>query len=220
VKYIVRKVLISLFVVLCLIIISSVLPLVFQEQAKYSDQIDLLQEVMLKLEKLDIGMNLIGAPLEEIYQELTLLERDALKLNVSASMLYSIRKEPELYTCEDIYWMSRIISAEARGESRTGQLAVANVILNRVKSPNYPDSVKDVIFQTGQFCPVRTGSIMREPTQMAVESAKLALMGYRVLGYDVMFFYNPSNTSDTNWIRSREIAANIGRHSFATSRGR
>ena len=121
----------------------------------------------------------------------------------------------ETYTEEELYWLSRIVSAEARGESIEGQVAVANVVLNRVKSDYFPDSIEEVIFQSGQFCPVSSGSIYQDPVPSAVESAERALNGKRVLDKKVLFFYNPNTTSSSSWIRSRAVAQDIGNHRFA-----
>lgn len=115
----------------------------------------------------------------------------------------------------DLYWMARIISAESKGEPQQGQIAVGNVVLNRVYSNEFPNTIEEVIFQNGQFCPVRNGSIHNEPTERAIESAKMVLMNERVLSIDVLFFYNPNVVSRGNWIRTRPVERQIGRHNFA-----
>lgn len=120
----------------------------------------------------------------------------------------------------DLYWLAKIVSAEARGESLQGQIAVANVVLNRVNSKMFPDTVQEVIFQPGQFCPVSTGSLNSQPTSNAIKAAEYALQGVRVVPENVMFFYNPDLAGKRNWIRTREIVKRIGNHVFATSRGR
>lgn len=111
--------------------------------------------------------------------------------------------------------LAKIISAEARGESFLGQLAVGNVVLNRVFAPWYPNSIEGVIFQSGQFCPIENKSFYEMPTQSGVDAAMMLLRGYRVISQDVIFFYNPDKVSSTNWIRSREVVYKIGNHSFA-----
>lgn len=121
----------------------------------------------------------------------------------------------ELYTEEELYWLSRIVSAESKGESEVGQVAVANVVLNRVKSDSFPDSIEEVVFQDGQFDPVRNGSIHDTPTSSAVESATRALEGERIVDEKILFFYNPDATSRGNWIRTRPVSEDIGNHRFA-----
>ena len=116
--------------------------------------------------------------------------------------------------------LSRVVSAEARGESFRGQVAVANVVLNRVASPLFPNTVREVVYQPGQFCPVRMGSIYDPPTESAIKAAETALAGVRVVGEDVLFFFNPK-TAGCQWIRTREVATTIGRHRFVLAqRGR
>lgn len=122
------------------------------------------------------------------------------------------------YNQADVYWLSRIISAEARGESQLGQIAVGAVILNRVESSLYPNTVKEVVFQyTGgipQFSPVADGSIYSEPTASAVKAAYSALAGNDPT-YGAIYFYNPQLTSYHNWVRTRPVTVVIGNHVFA-----
>jgi N-acetylmuramoyl-L-alanine amidase len=118
------------------------------------------------------------------------------------------------YTKEDLHWLAKIISAEAKGEPSKGQVAVGNVVLNRVESEEFPNTIKDVIFQKNQFSPVKNGSIHKEPTEEAVESAKKVLEGKRVVSEEVMYFYN-HKISRGSWIRSRKVVKQIGNHNFA-----
>lgn len=118
-------------------------------------------------------------------------------------------------TDEDFYWLVRVISAEARGEPLIGQIAVGAVVLNRVKSPYFPDTVKEVIFQPGQFSVVADGSIYQPPVPSAYTAARLALRGYDPTNGS-LYFYNPQMVSSSNWIRSRAVVKAIGRHLFAS----
>lgn len=124
-----------------------------------------------------------------------------------------VKKESKSYTDEDLYWLSRVVSSEAKGEPAKGQIAVANVVLNRVQSGEYPDSIKEVVFQKKQFSSVRDKSIYKEPTEEAIESAKKALEGERVVDEDVMFFYNPK-IATSRWLDTRKKAVDIGSHRF------
>lgn len=121
--------------------------------------------------------------------------------------------EPEIDEHE-LYWLARIISAEARGESVEGQVAVGNVVLNRVEHGEFPNSIKEVIFQERQFSPVSSGTIWNEPTIEAVESATMVLSGERVVGESVLFFYNSKVVSRGSWVRTRPINQVIGNHTF------
>lgn len=116
---------------------------------------------------------------------------------------------------DNLYWLARIISAEARGESVEGQIAVGNVVMNRVRSNQFPNTIKDVVFQKGQFSPVTNGSIHKDPTQTALESARKVLDGQVVVSNDALYFYSPKYTGRSNWIRSRTVLHEIGTHRFA-----
>ena len=83
--------------------------------------------------------------------------------------------------------MSRIITWESGNQPVAGQIAVGNVVLNRVDSTRFPDTIKDVIFQPGQFSPAACGVIYGEPYEISVVCAKLALEGYNTVG-DALFF--------------------------------
>ena len=122
----------------------------------------------------------------------------------------------EVYDADDLYWLSRIISAESRGEPLLGKLAVGNVVLNRAAHPDFPDTIYDVIFDSrwgGQFEPVRNGAIYDEPTEESVLAAKLVLEGASVAG-DSLYFLAPALTDD-HWIMdNRDYVATIGVHWF------
>lgn len=120
------------------------------------------------------------------------------------------------YKSDEVYWLSRIISAEAKGEPLKGQIAVGNVVLNRVKSPSYPNTIYGVIFDRKygtQFSPVSFGTIYQKPTASAEIAAKICLEGYS-LSEDILFFINP-RIATNNWIiKNRPFAFRIGNHDF------
>ena len=126
------------------------------------------------------------------------------------------RATPPAFTADDLYWMSRIISAESRGEPLAGKLAVGTVVLNRVASSEFPDSIYDVIFDRKwgvQFEPVANGTIYNEPTQESVLAAKLVLEGAREAG-DSLYFLAP-DLANNHWImENREFVVTIGCHWF------
>lgn len=118
---------------------------------------------------------------------------------------------------EDFYWLSRIISAESRGESLSGQIAVGNVVLNRVRSDEFAASIKDVVFEVDsgytQFEPVSNGTIYNDPAEKSVLAAKMALAGCDVVG-DSLYFFSPALSSGS-WIRAnRTYLTTIGCHQF------
>lgn len=120
------------------------------------------------------------------------------------------------YDGEDLYWLSRIISAESKGEPLLGQIAVGSVVLNRTEDERFPDTVKEVIFdqQYGvQFTPTANGTIYQEPVASAVLAAKMAMEGAEVVG-DSLYFFAPA-VSAGSWItQNRTYYAAIGSHHF------
>ena len=120
------------------------------------------------------------------------------------------------YSDDEVYWLSRIISAEAEGEPLEGKLAVGTVIMNRVASPDYPDTIYSVIFDRTngvQFTPAGNGSIYCEPGEDSVRAAKMCLEGYRTRD-DILFFMNES-IAESLWIKNNcTFAVSIGKHDF------
>ncbi len=119
-------------------------------------------------------------------------------------------------TEEDFYWLCRIISAESKGESLLGQIAVGNVILNRAASGQFPNTVKGVVFDRKngvQFEPVSNGTIYDEPTEQSVLAARLVLAGVDAAG-ESLYFFNPA-LSKGQWVRAnRTYDSTIGCHMF------
>lgn len=122
----------------------------------------------------------------------------------------------QVYYSGDIYWLSRIISAEAKGESMAGKIAVGNVVINRMKSNQFPNSIYGVIFDKKygvQFTPVANNTIYNTPTEDSIIAAKMCIEGYS-LSNDVLYFLNPA-LSSSSWIqRSRPFAFSVGNHRF------
>ena len=108
--------------------------------------------------------------------------------------------------------LARVISGEARGESYTGQVAIAAVVLNRVKHSSFPSSIAGVIYQPGAFTAVSDGQINVTPTQSCYNAARDALNGWDPTGGSI-YYYNPK-TATNSWIRSRTIFTQIGKHVF------
>lgn len=120
------------------------------------------------------------------------------------------------YTQEDLYWLSRIISAESQGEPLEGKLAVGTVVLNRVASEEFPNTIYDVIFDRKwgvQFTPVANGAIYWEPTEESVAAAKLVLDGARAAG-NSLYFLDPDLTDDRWAPNNRPYVTTIGCHWF------
>ncbi|TMU88414.1 LysM peptidoglycan-binding domain-containing protein [Bacillus sp. BHET2] len=120
-------------------------------------------------------------------------------------------------TAEEQELLAKLVHAEAKGESYAGKVAVAIVVLNRVDSTEFPDSIKEVIYQVSNghyaFSPVKNGEINNRPSGEAREAVNEAL-AFRGQGHGSLFFYNPV-TSTSDWITSRETLLTIGKHRFA-----
>ncbi len=113
----------------------------------------------------------------------------------------------------DLNLLARCVYAEARGEPYTGQVAIAAVVLNRVKSPSFPNTISGVIYQPWAFTAVNDGQINLTPNDTAYKAAQDALNGWDPT-YGCIYYYNPS-TATSSWIWSRKIVLKIGKHNFA-----
>lgn len=113
----------------------------------------------------------------------------------------------------DLALLAKLVHAEARGESYIGQVAVAAVVLNRVKSASFPNTIAGVIYQPWAFTCVNDGQINLTPNQTAYKAAQDALNGWDP-SYGSLYYYNAS-TATSKWIYSRKTVVTYGRHVFA-----
>lgn len=113
--------------------------------------------------------------------------------------------------------MARLVHAEAVGEPYAGKVAVATVILNRIKSPNFPNTLNGVVYQIANghyaFTPVQNGQI-NQPADAASKAAVNEAIAMEGKGSGSLFYYNPK-TSTNSWILSRQVTCRIGNHVFA-----
>ena len=116
------------------------------------------------------------------------------------------------YSNSDLNLLAHLVYAEARGESYTGQVAVASVVLNRVKNNSFPNTVAGVIYQPGAFSVVADGQINLTPNQTAIAAAQDAINGWDPT-YGAIYYFNP-NTATSGWIWSRPLTVVIGNHRF------
>ena len=112
----------------------------------------------------------------------------------------------------DLNLLSRLVYGEARGEPYTGQVAVAAVVLNRVKSSSFPNTIAGVIYQSGAFDVVSDGQINLTPNETAKKAAQDAINGWDP-SYGAIYYFNP-NTATNKWIWSRPVTIVIGNHRF------
>ena len=116
------------------------------------------------------------------------------------------------YTNADVELLAKVISAEARGESYEGQVAVGAVILNRVAHPSFPDSLSGVVYQKGAFSCVNDSNWYQPVAQSSKRAAQDALNGWDPTG-GAIYYFNPAKTSDS-FMHSRPVIKTIGNHRF------
>lgn len=115
-------------------------------------------------------------------------------------------------TNQEVEWLAQMIYAEARGEPYLGQVAVGAVIINRMLSPQFPNTLRGVLFQTNAFQPIQNGSFYMTPNETARRAALEALNGHDPTG-GALFFFNPRRSSD-RFMHSRPVKVTIGNHRF------
>ena len=113
----------------------------------------------------------------------------------------------------DVYLLARTIYAEGRGEPYTGQVAIGAVIMNRIRSPKFPNSVSGVVYQKHAFTAVSDGQINLTPNDTAMKAARDAMNGWDPTG-GALYYYNPA-VATSSWIFDRQTVTVIGRHVFA-----
>ena len=122
----------------------------------------------------------------------------------------------QAYQADVVYWLSRIISAESRGEPMEGQIAVGNVVLNRVASETFPDTIPTVVFDRKyavQFEPVSNGTVYDTPAASSVEAARRVLNGEKTVE-GALYFYAPALSPGTWIVSNRTYLTTIGCHRF------
>lgn len=145
---------------------------------------------------------------------------DMLRADINSAGLSLLRGGENYYElnfpAEDFYWLSRIIYSETRDQPMAGLIGVGNVVLNRVASDNFPDTVFNVIFDRKgavQFDPAADGSVLGEPDERSVIAACLCLEGYNTVG-ESLYFVNPDR-GDGSWFEaSLRLVISIGDHDF------
>ncbi|MEA4847044.1 MAG: cell wall hydrolase [Clostridiaceae bacterium] len=153
------------------------------------------------------------------FQQANKLRIDGIAGRETQSKLFdnAVASRGTSYTTTDLYWLSRIIHAEAEAESYTGKVAVGNVILNRVKSSSFPNTVKGVIFEyykgIPQFSPVADGTIYNTPNSDSIKAAKAAFSGTSYVG-NATYFFNPDKSEGAWIIKNKTYVKRIGNHVF------
>lgn len=133
--------------------------------------------------------------------------------NTAKALGITISSTSTKQSSSDLYLLAKCVHAEARGEPYVGKVAVAAVILNRVKSSKFPNTIAGVIYQPYAFTAVTDGQINLEPDKSAYNAARDAMNGWDPT-YGSLFYYNPAKTT-SKWIYSRQVVTTIGDHVFA-----
>ncbi len=133
--------------------------------------------------------------------------------NTAKALGITISSTSTKQSSSDLYLLAKCVHAEARGEPYVGKVAVAAVILNRVKSSKFPNTIAGVIYQPYAFTAVTDGQINLEPDKSAYNAARDAMNGWDPT-YGSLFYYNPAK-STSKWIYSRQVVTTIGDHVFA-----
>ncbi|WP_010281390.1 cell wall hydrolase [Bacillus timonensis] len=156
--------------------------------------------------KLFIGMNV------EKKEEVVVATQETVKEEKVVTEVKSVSTNYNFST-DELDLLARIVRAEAQAEPFEGKVAVAAVVLNRVESPKFPNTIRDVIYQRGQFQPVRNGAINKPADEESKKAVRAALTEMRHIAKEALFFYNPT-TATSRWLDSRTTAVKIGRHVF------
>lgn len=117
------------------------------------------------------------------------------------------------YSNADVYLLAKTIYAEGRGEPYTGQVAIGAVVLNRIRSKNFPNTVSGVVYQKHAFTAVTDGQINLTPNETAMRAARDAINGWDPTG-GALYYYNPA-VATSSWIFDRQTVTVIGKHVFA-----
>ena len=112
----------------------------------------------------------------------------------------------------NLNWLARVIYGESRGEPYTGQVAVGAVVMNRIKSSSFPNTLSGVVYQSGAFDAVKDGQVNLAPNSTAIKAAQDAMNGWDP-SYGAIYYFNPS-TATNKWIWSRPMTVTIGKHRF------
>ena len=131
----------------------------------------------------------------------------------AAALGMTLSGQKSSQSSSDLELLAKCVYAEARGEPYTGQVAIAAVVLNRVKSPSFPNTIAGVIYQPYAFTAVSDGQINLTPNSTAYKAAQDALNGWDPT-YGCLYYYNPA-TATSSWIWSRQTVVTIGNHVFA-----
>ncbi len=158
--------------------------------------------------------------IEKIFGVEVTIYGDPARAEISADSCQLLPGAADYYArnfgAEELYWLPRVIHAESKGQPMDGLIGVGNVVLNRLASPYFPDTVFQVIFDREyavQFSPATTQGILDEPDERSIVAAYLCLEGYNTVG-ESMYFVNPDKANDQWFREALEFQCSIGQHDF------
>ena len=166
-----------------------------------------------KLKVLILVLTCMLIPKKLIYSNVMDVNYETKASSIQSKSTTKQSKEVINITNEELLLLSKLVTGEARGESYEGQVAVAAVVINRVRDPRFPNSIKDVIYQKNAFSVVENGSINMQPTESAYTAAQEALYGNDPTNRAI-YFWNPE-IATCKWIKTLNPYMRIGNHVFA-----
>lgn len=166
-----------------------------------------------KLKVLIIVLTCVLIPTSLIYSNELDTNSNIKASPIQAKTVKQQKREVINITNEELLLLSKLVTGEARGESYEGQVAVAAVVINRVKDSRFPNTLEGVIYQKNAFSVVKNGKINAEPTSSTYRAAQEALYGNDPTN-DAIYFWNP-DISTCSWINTLNPYLRIGNHVFA-----
>lgn len=166
-----------------------------------------------KLKVLILVLTCVLIPKKLIYSNVIDVNYETKASSIRSKTTKQQNKEVINITNEELLLLSKLVTGEARGESYEGQVAVAAVVINRVKDPRFPNTIRDVIYQKNAFSVVKDGSINMQPTESAYTAAQEALYGSDPTNRAI-YFWNP-DIATCKWIKTLNPYMRIGNHVFA-----
>ena len=166
-----------------------------------------------KLKVLILVLTCVLIPKKLIYSNVIDVNYETKASSIQSKTTKQQNKEVINITNEELLLLSKLVTGEARGESYEGQVAVAAVVINRVKDPRFPNTIRDVIYQKNAFSVVKDGSINMQPTESAYTAAQEALYGSDTTNRAI-YFWNP-DIATCKWIKTLNPYMRIGNHVFA-----
>ena len=199
-----NKIIVCFVLIFCILISIIIYNLYYykKNEIKYNDTIETLSKYGSSGSEVKYFQRTNGLTADSIAGSRTL----------KAMGIYSSSNSGATSSSSNLNLLSHLIYAEARGEPYTGQVAVGAVVLNRVKSSSFPNTVAGVIYQAGAFSVVSDGQINLTPDTTAKKAAQDALNGWDPTS-GCIYYFNP-NTATSSWIWSRPYVLTIGKHRF------